>query len=199
MDLVMTSTEPAARTSRPHRLGTGRRRLVAAASALALVGGLAACGDDDDAAEVGQDVVEGRPDGPDARGLLGLDVTAEGDVEEWLATNAFRLDKDGVGTTVDTEDLTDALEDEATTEDLATEEDDIYVEGTDRQAALVIVPRADLDVRAGDPVRVTGTIRALDADAIEELYDVSIDADADPEEASVEQLVIVAESVQLLE
>lgn len=138
--------------------------------------------------------------GPDPNGILGLEVTSVGEITEVLDNNAFRMDKDGITPGVP-EDLTspspgaspaytdlDQLDPDAF---VAGDEDLNY--GTDQEMVFVVVPGADLDLTAGDPVRITGTIRSLDAEAIEEVYDVEIDTDTYA--PYLNQLVVVAESV----
>lgn len=138
--------------------------------------------------------------GPDADGVLGLEVAAIGEVTEVVASNAFRMDKDGITPGVP-EDLTPPSPGEAPAyTDLGDLDQDSFVsgdeelaDGTDREDALVLVPGADLDLSAGDPVRVVGTVRSLDAQAIEEVYGVEIDSDSFA--PYLDQLVVVAESV----
>jgi len=192
-----------ATTAAPRRRVAAPRALAWPAAAL-LVLGVAACGDDSDEVDGGDAVSdEGSAlPGLDANGMLGLEVTVVGEVSEMLDNNAFRMDKDGLDPTTapDTDD--EPLEEEPLgadgdldyyDTDALTSGDDELGYGTDQENVLVLVPNADLDLRSDDPVRVSGTIRALDAEAIEELYGVAIDADVyAPYE---NQLVIIAESV----
>ncbi len=183
------------------------RRRVAASHAFALpaaallVLGVAGCGDDAGDVEEVDAVADEESELPelDANGMLGLEVTVVGEVSEVLDNNAFRMDKDGLdpATAPDTDD--EPLNDSAYEDldhydtDALTSGDEELGYGTDQENVLVLVPNADLELRSADPVRVSGTIRALDAEAIEELYDVAIDADVYAPYDN--QLVIIAETV----
>ncbi len=184
----------------PARRSTARQGWAATAAAAAVALTAVGCAED-----AGQDESLGATRaqlgaGPDPNGMLGLEVTSIGEVTEVLDNNAFRMDKDGVEPGVP-DDLTppspgaapaytdlDQLDKDA----FFTGDDDLGY-GTDQEQVLVLVPGADLDLRAGDPVRVVGTIRSLDAEGIEEVYDVEIDTDAYA--PYLDQLVVVAESV----
>lgn len=183
----------------PHRRRTAVSRGVAVSAAVLLALGAAACGDDgevDAVADGGAEEAEGLP-GLDANGMLGLEVTAVGEVTEVLENNAFRMDKDGLdpASAEGADPGTDGGDLDPYDTEAFTEGDEAFRYGTEQEDVLVLVPGADLDLRAGDPVRVSGTIRSLDAESIEEVYDVAIDEDVyAPYE---DQLLIVAETVQL--
>jgi len=168
-------------------------------AAALLAVGLAACGDDAEGTEevdgAGEEVSD--PTGLDANGMLGLEVTAVGEVTEMLDNNAFRMDKDGLDPDSDASAAGDP-EPSGDTDyydtDALTAGDDELSYGTEQEGVLVLVPEADLELRSGDPVRVSGTVRSLDAEGIEEVYGVAIDADVfAPYE---NQLVIIAQTVR---
>lgn len=175
-----------------------RRRYLAASVAFAGALLAAGCGDDGDddldasAAQLGA--------GPDASGLLGLEVTAVGEVTEVVANNAFRMDKNGLQPGVP-DDLTPPSPGESPAytdlgelhEETFTRGDEEFALGAEQEQALVLVPGADLDLQAGDRVQVSGTVRSLDAEAIEQVYEVEIDTDAYA--PYLNQLVVVAETV----
>lgn len=170
---------------------------MAAGAAVALT--VAGCADDAQDGDLGATRAQ-LSAGPDPNGMLGLEVTSIGEVTEVLDNNAFRMDKNGIEPGVP-EDLTPPSPGESPAyTDLDQLDRDAFVRGddelgygTDQEQALVIVPNADLDLSAGDPVQITGTVRSLDAEAIEEVYDVEIDTDAYA--PYLNQLVIIAETV----
>lgn len=187
----------------PHR-GLAAPRALAWPSVALLVLGVAACGDDADEvgdAGVAADEEVELPD-LDANGMLGLEVTVVGEITEMLDNNAFRMDKDGLDPATapdaDDEPLEEAppgVHDDVDyyDTDALTSGDEELGYGTDQENVLVLVPNADLELRSDDPVRVSGTIRELDAEAIEEVYGVAIDADIYAPYQN--QLVIVAATV----
>lgn len=205
-------------TGGARRPGSRWARTAALPLAAALVLGASACSGDSAAEAVdgeeeiggtsgeeaaGDDLVgvdldpESPPTGLDANGMLGLEVVTVGEVTESVENNAFRMDKDGLDPLADVEVPSPGADDPGLDyydTDGLTAGDDAFGYGTDQEDVLVIVPGADLDLTAGDPVQVSGTIRALDASAIEEAYDVEIDEDVfAPFE---DQLVIIASTVE---
>lgn len=200
MRILPTASRDAAPLGSPGPARTRLRRSLVAASVTVVALAASACADG-----AGGDDTLGATRaqlsaGPDPDGILGLEVAAIGEVTEVVHMNAFRMDKDGLTPGVP-DDLTPPSPGEAPAyTDLDELDQDGFVSGdeelgrgTDQEAALVLVPGADLDLSAGDPVRVVGTVRSLDAEAIEEVYDVEIDSDTFA--PYLDQLVIVAESV----
>lgn len=183
-------------------VGATRRGHLIAPLALAVTLLAAGCADDGEDDDLGATRAQ-LGAGPDASGLLGLEVTAVGEVTEVVDNNAFRMDKDGIEPGVP-EDLTRPSpgEDPAYTdlgeldEEAYTRGDEEFALGTDQEQTLVLVPGADLDLSAGDRVQVRGTVRSLDAEAIEQVYEVEIDTDAYA--PYLNQLVVVAETVSAL-
>lgn len=122
----------------------------------------AACGDDD------PDVVAPSIDEPDADddaaapvepSLVGLEVSAAGNVTEVLAPIAFRIDKDGIDANAVEPDFGD---DDFGDLDLV--EEDVLV---------LDVEETDVDVGTG--VEVSGTIREFDLPAAEQVFDIELD------------------------
>lgn len=180
--------------------GLGSLRVGTAVAIAAALLSTAACADD---ATNEDDLGATRAQlsaGPDPNGILGLEIISTGEVTEVVDVNAFRMDKDGIEAGVP-DDLTAPSPGETPAyADLGQLDRDDFVRGDDelgygtgQEQVLVLVPRADLDLSVGDPVRVVGTVRSLDAEAIEEVYDVQIDTDAYA--PYLNQLVVVAETV----
>lgn len=192
---------PTARTgaAATRRHGPGWSRAFAWPVAALLAVGVAACGDDADGAEDVDAATDEVSDatGLDANGMLGLEVTSAGEVTEILENNAFRMDKDGLdpGTDASAQPTSEEPDDlDYYDTDGLTAGDQELGYGTEQEDVLVLVPGADLDLRSGDPVVVSGTVRSLDAEGIEEVYDVAIDEDVyAPYE---NQLVIIAQTVR---
>ncbi|MDP9072458.1 MAG: hypothetical protein M3N68_14465 [Actinomycetota bacterium] len=95
--------------------------------------------------------------GPQAS-LVGLEVTADGNVAEVVDPMAFRLDKDGTG-----EADRPALDDERFGD----------VELADKPVLVLDVRKTS--VKEGGAVRVTGTVRQLDVAEAERLFGVDLD------------------------
>ena len=114
--------------------------------------------------------------GPDPA-LVGLEVTASGDVTELVAPIAFRIDKDGIGEEVEEAEFGDEDFDDL----------DVVEEG------VLVIDVRETDLAEGAAVRVTGTVRRFQLTEAERLFDVDLDdqiyAPFDDE------LVIVADEV----
>ncbi len=146
---------------------------------LVLATALAACGDDDPA-------VEGSPPraGPSAdllppeATLVGLEVTASGDVTHVLEHGAFRLDKDGA-------DVVAPGSQDQEFGDLDLAEQSVLVLGAD-----------ELNPKEGDSVRVSGTVRDFHLREAEDVFNIELDDRLF--QAFEEELVIVAASATTL-
>lgn len=131
-----------------------------AASALLLGVAAPACGGDDtDEAEaplVAPDVDDVAI--PEESSLVGLEVTAGGNVTEVIAPLAFRIDKDGLGGVTagrfDDEDFGDAILSDV---------------------GVLVLDVAETGVKLGAAVRITGTVREFDMPEAERVFDVDFD------------------------
>lgn len=117
---------------------------------------------------------------PPSLSLVGLEVTATGNVTGLTDPMAFRIDKDGAGDKA----TRPVLDDEAFDE----------VELAERHVLVIDATKTGLDL--GEPVRVRGTVRELDLVEAQRLFDVDLD---DRRYAPFErELVIFADEVTKL-
>ncbi len=91
--------------------------------------------------------------------LVGLEVTAAGNVTDVVAPIAFRIDKDGIDATVEGPTFGD---DDFGDLDLARED-------------VLVLDVKESDVEVGDPVEVSGTVREFDLPEAERVFDVELD------------------------
>lgn len=180
------------------------RRSLATTAVLSLAMVTAACGGDDavqaEASSTDTTVLES---GVTVDSVVGLEVTAVGNVSELLSDEAMRIDRDGLGNdedqgevgTADVDDWDydydyDYYEyDELTEYDEDFDDDDLADEG------VLVVSAAGLQDREVDEaVRVSGTLRSFDQDTIESLYEINLEDDVF--DAYENSLVLVADSVQ---
>jgi hypothetical protein len=131
--------------------------------------------------------------------IVGLEVTAVGNVAEIVDVDAFRLDRDGLGSPADDiQQLPDTEYgyydfDYDDFEDL-TKNDEEFDDTDAVEQGVLVVNVAGEEISLRDPVRVSGTIRRADQETIENLYDLDL-----PDETWVEfedRLLIVAHSVE---
>jgi len=139
-----------------------RRRAIAFVLAV-LVFAAAACGDDDP--DVATPPRAGPPSdvaGPvvaDEPSLVGLEVTAAGNVTEVMAPVAFRIDKDGIGGPAEKPQFDD--------------EDFGDLGYLDRGVLVLDVRETKVD--PGAPVQISGTVREFDLPEAERVFDVELD------------------------
>ncbi len=118
------------------------------------------------------------PDAPPALSLVGLEVTASGNITELVGPVGLRIDKDGVGD----EPAGPVLDDEAF-DDVELAERHVLVMATKKTTGLTL----------GEPVRVSGTVRELELAEAERLFGIDLDdALFGPLER---ELVIIADEV----
>ncbi len=133
--------------------------------------------------------------------MVGLEVSAVGNVSDVLSAEAMRIDRDGLGNVEDRGEVGSALEsdydydydyydyDDLTEYDADFGDDDVTDDG------VLVVDAAGLQSFDVDqPVRVSGTVRRFDQDIIESLYEVNLEDDVF--DSYEDSLVIVADSVQ---
>lgn len=167
---------------------------------LALTAGAAGCGSDDvtntaaDRAaladpferEGGEDVA------PDS--IVGLEVSAVGVVTEVLSDEALRLGRDGLGALQDTPQEGTGLDyDYDYGEYLVEDDEELEDDDAASTGVLVVDGKGLRSVEEGEAVRVSGTVRRLDLDRIESLYDIDL-----AEESLVGDegsLVVVADTI----
>ncbi len=122
-----------------------------------------ACGDDDpDVAappRVGPPGDVAGPVAADEASLVGLEVTAAGNVTEVVAPVAFRIDKDGIGGPAETPQFDD--------------EDFGDLDLADRGVLVLDVRETKVD--PGAPVQVSGTVREFDLPEAERVFDLELD------------------------
>jgi len=102
--IILDTTRTAPAAARRGAAAPPARRALAWPAAALLVLGLAACGDEAEEVDAIADEDSELPE-LDANGMLGLEVTVVGEVTEMLDSNAFRMDKDGLGVHVRPGDL----------------------------------------------------------------------------------------------
>lgn len=114
---------------------------------------------------------------PPLNSLVGLEVTARGDVTEVVGSRALRLDKDGVG------DRRQAVE----------FDDEDFGDVEPARLNVVVISPNRIDVGSGTGVEVTGTVRQFELAEVERLF--NLDLDQRPFEPFEGELVIVADKV----
>lgn len=161
---------------RPHR------RLASALLPAVLFITLGGCADDIDE-PVGAPLVDDVDDdlGPDPS-LVGLEITASGNVTEVAAPIAFRMDKDGAG-----------AEGEADADDLAEFDDEDFGDVEFVADGVLVIDVRETDVTEGATVEVTGTVRRFELAEAERLFDIELDEGVYG--AFEQELVIVADRV----
>lgn len=136
-------------------------------------------------------------------GLVGLEVTAVGNVSEVLSDEAMRLDRDGLGEAGDEgADATDELggpydyyDYDYYDYDYLVEYDEEFEDDDAAQEGVLVVNGTGLETFDEDAsVRVSGTVREFDQDSIELLYGVDLDDDIFDEYEN--QMVIVADTIE---
>lgn len=136
-------------------------------------------------------------------GLVGLEVTAVGNVSEVLSDEAMRLDRDGLGEAGDEgADATDELggpydyyDYDYYDYDYLVEYDEEFEDEDAAQEGVLVVNGTGLETFDEDAsVRVSGTVREFDQDSIELLYGVDLDDDIFDEYEN--QMVIVADTIE---
>lgn len=191
-------------------VNTRLRRPLAVAAMMAIGIGAAGCSTDDDAAEASSVVAD---EGVDADsvidedtatdGLVGLEVTAVGNVDEVLSAEALRLDRDGLGegteenTDVDTElgGPYDYYDYDYYDYDYLVEYDEEFGDDDAAQDGVLVVDATGLKSFDEDAsVRVSGTVRQFDRDTIESLYEIDLPNDTFGKYEN--QLVIVADTIE---
>lgn len=136
-------------------------------------------------------------------GLVGLEVTAVGNVSEVLSDEAMRLDRDGLGEAGDEgADAADELggpydyyDYDYYDYDYLVEYDEEFEDEDAAQEGVLVVNGTGLETFDEDAsVRVSGTVREFDQDSIELLYGVDLDDDIFDEYEN--QMVIVADTIE---
>lgn len=168
---------------------------------LALTAGAAGCSDDvtntasDRAALADPFEREGGEDvAPDS--IVGLEVSAVGVVTEVLSDEALRLGRDGLGALQDTPQEGTGLDydyDYDYGEYLVEDDEELEDDDAASTGVLVVDGKGLRSVEEGEAVRVSGTVRRLDLDRIESLYDIDL-----AEESLVGDegsLVVVADTI----
>ncbi len=191
--------------------GNTRLRRPLAAAAMIVIGiGAAGCSTDeatDDASSVVADEgVDADPvidEDTATDGLVGLEVTAVGNVSEVLSDEALRLDRDGLGE--DTDEDADAdtelggpydyYDYDYYDYDYLVEYDEEFEDDDAAQDGVLVVDATGLKSFDEDAsVRVSGTVRQFDQDTIESLYEIDLADDTFDEYEN--QLVIVADTIE---
>lgn len=175
------------------------RRSLATAAVLALTLGTAACGEED----FGSEDVDTTYDNVDVSqevavdSIVGLEVSAVGNVSDILSSEAVRLDRDGLG---DVEDQGEVGREyvydyDYYDSDFLTEYDDDFGDAdVVDEGVLVVGPEDVLSQRDVDEaVRVSGTVRRYDQDTLESVYELDLTGDEFDDVGDM--LVIVADSV----
>ena len=185
----------------PHALRIAALPMVVAAALT-----LSACGDDEAAVATDTTTNDSVVDVPasdlDAEGVVGLEVTAVGNVSEILDPNGFRIDKDGLGGPTDPAGTPapgsyyDYYDYDYYDYDDLTEYDEDFGDADIADAGLLVLNVSGTEaapVAVGDKLRVSGTIRRLDRASIDTVYGVDLAEDLyQPYE---DRLVLVADSV----
>lgn len=183
------------------------RLTVTTTAVLALGLGTASCGEDvtdtDDSA-TGDAAVTTTDDVADdvaVESVVGLEVTAVGNVSDRLSDEAIRIDRDGLGALEDKGEV--GVENSWDYEydynyydyDYLTEYDEDYGDDDLADEGVLVVDAGGLrDYEVDEEVRVSGTVRRFDQSLLESLYEVELEDDVfDDYEDS---LVIVADSVR---
>jgi hypothetical protein len=177
------------------------RRTLTTATVAALALGTAACGGEDateaDASPVATTEVDS---GVAVDSVVGLEVTAVGNVSERLSDEAIRIDRDGLGNAEDQGEVGPDLGDygydyDYYEYDYLTEYDEDFDDADLADEGVLVVSASGLQSRKVDEaVRVSGTLRSFDQDVIESLYEINLEDDVF--DAYENSLVLVADSVQ---
>lgn len=138
----------------------------------------------------------------EVEGMVGLEVSAVGNVSQIVDPNAFRLDKDGLGGPSDPPGNAapgtyyDYYDYDYYDYDYLTRYDNDFGDGDIVNTGLLVVDvrgTKAAPVAVGDKLRVSGTIRRFEQSTIESVYGVNlVDEVYDPYE---DRLVLVADSV----
>ncbi len=185
------------------------RLTVTTTAVLALGLGAASCGEDltdtadPDTGDTGVTTTDDVADDVAVESVVGLEVTAVGNVSDRLSDEAIRIDRDGLGATEDKGEV--GVEDPGSYDydydydyddyDYLTEYDEDYGDDALADEGVLVVDAAGLrDVEVDEEVRVSGTLRRFDQSLLESLYEIELEDDVfDDYEDS---LVIVADSVR---
>lgn len=183
-------------------------RLTLATTALLGLGlGAVSCGEDptdgdqSGTDEAGVTTTDDVVDDVAVESLVGLEVTAVGNVSDRLSDEAIRIDRDGLGSNEDqgevgTENPWDYSYDyDYYDYDYLTEYDEDYGDDDLADEGVLVVDAGGLeDFEVDEEVRVSGTVRRFDQLLLESLYELELEDDVfDDYEDS---LVIVADSVR---
>lgn len=157
-----------------------RRTPLLAVALLATV--TTACADEVDE-PIGAPVVDELDEdfGPDPS-LVGLEVSARGDVTEVAAPIAFRIDRDGIG----------GGDEEPEGDDPEAFDDEDFGDLALVDEGVPVIDVRETDVAEGDSVEVTGTVRRFELEEAERLFDIDL---GDVYEVFDDELVIVADEV----
>lgn len=191
-------------------MNTRLRRPLAVAAMLAIGVGAVGCSADEATEDTSSVVAD---EGVDADavidedtatdGLVGLEVTAVGNVSEVLSDEAMRLDRDGLGEEGDGDGdgsaelggPYDYYDYDYYDYDYLVEYDEEFGDDDAAQDGVLVVSATGLESFDDDAsVRVSGTVRQFDQDSIESLYEIDLADDTFDEYEN--QLVIVADTVE---
>lgn len=179
-------------------------RSLATTTVLALALGTAACGGEDATqAEASPATTAEVGSGVAVDSVVGLEVTAVGNVGELLSDEAMRIDRDGLGNAEDQGEIGAADVDDwgydydfdyYEYDDLTEYDDDFEDDDLADEGVLVVSAAGLQDRQVDEAVRVSGTIRSFDQDTIESLYEINLEDDVF--DSYEDSLVLVADSVQ---
>jgi hypothetical protein len=177
---------------------------LATTTVLALALGTAACGDDDATEAEASPAATTEVDSDVAvDSVVGLEVTAVGNISEVLSDEAMRIDRDGLGNAEDQGEIgpRDADDwgydydyDYYDYDDLTEYDEDFGDDDVADEGVLVVDAAGLQDRKVDEAVRVSGTIRRFDQDTIESLYEINLEDDLF--DSYEDSLVLVADSVK---
>jgi hypothetical protein len=183
------------------------RRSLATAAALTVATGAVSCSNGEDAAadsaEASTETTTEAVDDIDVavESMVGLEVTAVGNVSDVLSDEALRIDRDGLGTTEDKGEVDDAADwdydydyDYYDHDDLTEYDEEFGDDDLDDEGVLVISATGLKNHEVDEAVRVSGTVRRFDQDILESVYDLNLAGDVF--DGYEDTLVIVADSVR---